>query len=68
MGRLGGSVGSASNFGSGHDLTVPEFKPHVRLCAEPGACFRFCVSLSVSAPPPLVLMLTLSLSPSKINI
>ena len=49
-GRLGGSVGWASDFGSGHDLTVREFKPHVGLCAdgsEPGACFGFCVSLSL---------------------
>ena len=27
MGRLGGSVGEASDFGSGHDLTVREFEP-----------------------------------------
>ena len=47
-GRLGGSVGEASDFGSGHALTVREFEPHVELCADssdPGACFRFCVSL-----------------------
>uniref|UniRef100_A0A8C8Y7M8 Kinesin family member 13A n=1 Tax=Panthera leo TaxID=9689 RepID=A0A8C8Y7M8_PANLE len=34
----------------GHDLTVREFKLRVGLCAdssEPGACFRFCVSLSL---------------------
>ena len=32
------------------DLTISEFKPHVRLCAdssEPGACFGFGVSLSL---------------------
>ena len=64
MGHLGGSVGWASDFGSGHDLTVHEFEPRVGLCAnssEPEACFRFCVSLS--APP--LLMLSLSLSPSQ---
>ena len=47
LGRLGGSVGRASDFGSGHDLTVCAFEPRVRLCAdssEPGACFRFRVS------------------------
>ena len=52
--------------GSGHDLAVREFEPRVGLCAdssEPGASFRFCVSLSLSAPPPL----TLCLSLSKIN-
>ena len=50
LGCLGGSVGWASNFGSGHDLAVCEFEPHVGLCAdssEPGACFTFCVSLSL---------------------
>ena len=31
QGRLGGSVGWASDFSSGHDLTVCEFKPHVGL-------------------------------------
>ena len=38
---------------SGHDLAVREFEPHVGLCAdrsEPGACFRFCVSLSLTLP------------------
>ena len=36
--------------GSGHDLTACEFEPHVGPCADsskPGACFRFCVSLSL---------------------
>ena len=31
LGHLGGSVGGASNFSSGHDLAVHEFKPHVGL-------------------------------------
>ena len=34
----------------GHDLAVREFEPRVRLWvdgSEPGACFRFCVSLSL---------------------
>ena len=50
MGCLGGSVCWASDFSSGHDLTDPEFEPHVGLCAdssEPGACFGFCVFLSL---------------------
>ena len=34
MGHLGGSVGWASDFGSGHDLTVCEFEPHIRICAD----------------------------------
>ena len=49
QGRLGGSVSQASYFGSGHDLRVCVCEPLVRLCAdssEPGACFRFCVSVS----------------------
>ena len=48
-------------FRSGHDLSGREFEPHVGLCAdssEPGACFGFCVSLSLSGPPPLVLCLS----------
>ena len=42
------------DFGSGHDLTVREFKPHIGLCAdssEPGACFWFCVPLSLCPSP-----------------
>ena len=70
QGRLGGSVGWASNFSSGHDLAVCEFEPCVGLCAdgsEPGACFGFCVSLSLSAYPPAhTLGLSLSLK-NKIN-
>ena len=46
-----------SDFGSGHDLVVCGFEPHVGLCAdssEPGACFGFypsptcALTLSVS--------------------
>ena len=45
----------------GHHLAVREFKPRIGLWAdgsEPGACFRFCVSLS--SPPPFMLCLSLS--------
>ena len=38
----------------GHDLAVCEFEPRVWLWAdgsEPGACFRFCVSLSLCPSP-----------------
>ena len=51
----------------GHDLTVREFEPCVRLWAdgsEPGACFRFCVSLSLCPSP----VHALSLSVPKINL
>ena len=47
-----------------HDLTVCEFEPRVRLWAdgsEPGACFRFCVSLSLC--PSHVHALSLSVPP-----
>ena len=57
---------------SGHDLVDHELEPPVGLCAdgsEPGACFGFCVSLSlIPCPPPrCALSLSLSLSDSKIN-
>ena len=55
-----------SEFSSGHDLAVHKFKPRVGLCAdgsEPGACFGFCVSLSLCPSP----VHALSLSVSKIN-
>ena len=67
MGRLGGSVGWVSDFGSGHDLTVHGFRPHVGLCAdraEPGAALD-SVSPSLSPSPAHVLPLSLSLSLSK---
>ena len=57
-GCLHGSVSWASDFGSGHDLMVHEFEPHIGLCADsskPGACFGFYVSLSLFDPPPLML-------------
>ena len=62
-GHLGGSVGRASNFSSGHELVVREFEPHIWLCAdrsEPGTCFRFCVSLSLCSSPTHTLSLCLS--------
>ena len=68
MGRLGGSVGGGSDFSSGHDLAVRGFESRVGLCAdgsEPGACFKFCVSLSLCPSPAHARSLALSLS--KIN-
>ena len=53
VGRLGGSVGQAFDFGSGHDLVIRGLEPRVGLWAdgsEPGACFGFCVSLSLPLP------------------
>ena len=43
-----------SDFGSGHDLTAHEFDSRVGLCADSmglGACFGFCVSLSLPLNP-----------------
>ena len=63
VGRPDGSVGEASDFSSGHDLTVGEFEPHVGLCAdssEPGAWFRFCVSIALCPSPTLSFSLSLS--------
>ena len=45
-----GWLSQLSVFGSGHDLTVRELEPHIRLCAdisEPGASFGFSVSSSL---------------------
>ena len=45
-----------------HDLAVRGFEPHVGLCAdgsEPGACFGFCVSPSLSPSPAHALSLSL---------
>ena len=67
QGHLGGSVGWATDFSSGHDLAICEFKPHIRFCAdssEPGTCFGFCVSLSLCPSPTHAC----SLSVSEINI
>ena len=68
-GRLGDSVGWASSFSSGHDLTACEFEPRVGLRAgssEPGACSGFCLPLSLLLP--CSLSLSLSLSQKLINI
>ena len=37
-------------FGPGHDLTVLEFEPHIRLCADSEACLGFCLPLSLPLP------------------
>ena len=62
-GHLGGSVGEASDFGSGHDLMVLEFEPHIGsvLTAQSLEPASDSVSSSLSAPPPLTLCLSLSL-------
>ena len=40
------------DFGSGHDLTVREIEPHVRLCADSAEFAWDSLSPSLSAPPP----------------
>ena len=56
-GCLGGPVSRASDFGSGHDLTVREFEPHVRLTAVSTEPASHPLSPSLSSPS----LLTLSL-------
>ena len=62
-GRLGGSVSEASDFSSGHDLTVHGFESHIGLCtdsSELGAFFGFCASLSLCPSPTPALTLSVS--------
>ena len=50
-GRLGGSVGSASDLGSGRDLTVRGLDPHVQLSGvEDPASVPLSLSLAASLP------------------
>ena len=54
------SVERSVDFGSGLDLTAGGFEPGVGLCADssgPGACFGFCVSLSLCPSPTRALCL-----------
>ena len=56
-GCLAGSVGWVSDFSSGHDLEVHEFKPGIRLCADNVEPAWESLSPSFSAPPLLFLSL-----------
>ena len=51
-GHPGGSVSWASDFGSGHDLVVHEFEPHLGLAALGTEPASDPLSPSLSAPPP----------------
>ena len=53
------------DFGSGRDLRVHECEPHVRLCADSAEPAWDSLSPSLSAPPPLMLSVFLSLSQNK---
>ena len=50
------------DFSSGHDVTVCEFEPRVRLQANSVKPAWDSLSLSLSAPPPLMLALSLKIS------
>ena len=66
LGAPGWCSGLSVRLQPGHDLAVREFEPRFGLWAdgsEPGACFRFCVSLSLCPSP----VHALSLSVPKIN-
>ena len=54
---LDGSVDKASEFGSGYDLTVHEFKRYVELSAVSTEPASDLLSPSLPAPPQLVLCL-----------
>ena len=67
LGRLSGSVGWASDFSSGHDLTVCGFKPHIgALCWQLRAwslLWILCLPLSMPLPTcALSVCVSLSLS------
>ena len=62
LGRLDGSVGSASDFGSGHDLVVHEFESRIGLTAVGQSFFGSSVPLSLCPSSARVL------SVSKVNI
>ena len=49
--RLGGSVGEASDFSSGHDLPVHEFEPRVGLGADSSESGAALDSVSLSLCP-----------------
>ena len=71
-GRLGGSAGEATDFGSGHDLMVCEFKPIIRLAAVSTEPTLNPLSSSLSVPPQFSLSLpkinkTFFLIPSKFH-
>ena len=70
-GHLGGPVGWASDFGSGRDLGVCGFKPHVRLSALSTEPALDPLSSSLFCPSPAYAharSLARSLSLSKINV
>ena len=67
IGGPGGSVGRASDFGSGHDLAVREFEPPSGSVLTARSLEPASDSVSPSSSTPLPFMLCLSLSPSLKN-
>ena len=61
-GHLGGSVSLASDFSSGHDLTICEFKPMLSSVLTSQSLERALDSVSPSLSAPRLLVLSLSLS------
>ena len=49
------------DFGSGHDLMIGDFKPHVGLCADSMEPDWDSLFLSLSVPPPLMLSRSLKI-------
>ena len=72
MGRLGAAWVAQSvkrstlGFGSGHDLTVHGFDPHIKLCTD--GTEPACDSLSPSLCAPPLFAFSLCLSQIQINI
>ena len=67
QGFLGGSVSWASDFGSGHDLMVCGFQPHTGLCIVSEEPASDPLSLTLSAPSPLIDSLFLKYFLKKVN-
>ena len=67
MGHQGGSFGKHPpfDFGLGHNLTVNEFKPHIRRWADSTEPAWDSLSPFLSAPPLLLLSLSLKINKLK---
>ena len=55
------------DFSSGHDLTVREFEPRIRLCANNAEPARDSLSPSLSDPPLLALCISLKINENKLK-
>ena len=67
-GSLDGSVKHPIlDFGSGQDLIVCEFKPHIGLCADRAWSLLGILSPSLSSPPLLALYISLKINKNKLK-